>query len=115
MVSFVLAALLSWLVDLATLRWRSVRPTRWEKLGLAVLASKLRSLPADARVQGSLRLFMPETVLRWHRELSGSTTNGARTRGSARPVLSRWPRAWATDPSRDVLGGILHDYHCSAA
>jgi hypothetical protein len=71
---FVLASLLSWLVDLATLRLRSardkeleilllrrqlavlqraqarpVRPTRWEKLGLAVLAGKVRSLPAEAR------------------------------------------------------------------
>jgi transposase InsO family protein len=96
MVFFVLAALLSWLIDLGTLRVQSdrdkeleilllrrqlailqrsqtrpVRPTRWEKLGLAVLASKLRSLPSAARsrVRGSLQLFTPETVLRWHREL----------------------------------------------
>ncbi len=66
MVFFALASLLSLLVDLATLRFRSdrakeleilllrrqiailrraqsrpVRPTHWEKLGLAVLAGKL--------------------------------------------------------------------------
>jgi hypothetical protein len=71
-VLFVLASMLSWLVDLATLPWQSdrdkaleilllrrrlailqcaqmrpVRPTRWEKLGLAVLAGKLPSLPAE--------------------------------------------------------------------
>ncbi len=96
MLFYVLAALLSWLVDLATLRLRSdrskdleilllrhqlavlrraqsrpVRPTRWEKLGRAVLAGKLRSLPADARsrVRGSLQLCSPQTVLRWHRDL----------------------------------------------
>jgi transposase InsO family protein len=96
MLCFALAWLLGWLIDLATLRLRSdrskeleilllrrqlailrrtqarpVRPTRWERLGLAVLAGKLRSLPVEARscVRGSLQLFSPQTVLRWHREL----------------------------------------------
>jgi hypothetical protein len=96
MVCFVLATLLSWLVDLATLRVQSDRDkeleilllrrqlailqrtqprpprlTRWEKLGLAVLVGKLRCLPtaARSRVKASLVLFTPETLLTWHREL----------------------------------------------
>ena len=96
MVFFVLATLLSWCIDLGTLRFqsdrdkdleilllrrqlailqrtqpRSPRLSRWEKLGLAVLVSKLRSLPTETRtrVQESLCLFTPATVLRWHREL----------------------------------------------
>jgi hypothetical protein len=73
-----LVSLLSWLIDLATLRVRSdrskekeleilllrrqlailqraqarpVRPSRRERLGLAVLAGKLRALPAAARTR----------------------------------------------------------------
>jgi hypothetical protein len=96
MLFVVLAAVLSWLIDLATLRWRSdravgleilllrrqlaplqraqprpLRLTRWEKLGLAVLMSLIRALPSAtlSRVQGSLLLVTPATVLRWHREL----------------------------------------------
>jgi transposase InsO family protein len=115
MLFFVLASLLSWLVDLATLRFRSdrakdleilllrrqlailqraqarpVRPTRWEKLGLAVLAGKVRSLPADARsrVWGSLQLFSPETVLRWHRELVRRTWTFRRRRAAGRPPIA---------------------------
>ncbi|HWE63308.1 MAG TPA: hypothetical protein VHB98_16450 [Chloroflexota bacterium] len=96
MVFCLLASLLSWLIDLGTLRWQSDRAkeleilllrrqlailqrtqprpprlTRWEKLGLAVRISKLRYLPATSRsrVRESLRLFTPETVLKWHRDL----------------------------------------------
>ena len=94
MVFFVLATLLSWCIDLGTLRFQSdrdkeleilllrrqlailqrtqqrpLRLSRWEKLCLAVLVSKLRFLPANTRtrVRESLRLFTPATVLRWHR------------------------------------------------
>jgi hypothetical protein len=69
MLFFVIASVLSWVIDLATLRWRPDRAkdleilllrrqlailqhaqprpprlTRWEKLGLAVLMSKVRAL-----------------------------------------------------------------------
>jgi transposase InsO family protein len=115
MVYFVLASLLSWLVDLGTLRRQSdrdkeleilllrrqlailrrsqtrpVRPTRWEKLGLAVLASKLRHLPTDARsrVRESLQLFTPETVLRWHRELVRRKWTFRRQRAPGRPPIT---------------------------
>ena len=48
-----------------------VCPSRWEKLALAVLTAKLRSLTRDVHThwrQGIL-LFSPDMVLRWHREL----------------------------------------------
>lgn len=50
------------------------RPSRlswWEKLPLILLAGKLVQGASNsrARLSQSLFLFMPETVLRWHREL----------------------------------------------
>jgi transposase InsO family protein len=96
MIFFLLASVLSWLIDLATLRFRSdqakdieilllrrqlailqrtqsrpPRLTRWEKLGVVVLMSKLRALPRETRtrVQDSLCLVTPAPVLRWHRDL----------------------------------------------
>jgi hypothetical protein len=114
MLCYALASLLSWLVDLATLRLRSdrskeleilllrrqlamlqrvqqrpVRPTRWERLGLAVLASKLRHLPAEARsrVRGSLQLVSPATALRWHRELARRKWTFRRRRAPGRPPI----------------------------
>jgi putative transposase len=50
---------------------RLVRPNRAEKLILAVLTARLKK--ATKRPAGQLhaviRIFQPETVLRWHREL----------------------------------------------
>ena len=47
------------------------RLTRWEKLTLAVLTSKLAHLTAGprARLDRYVLLFKPDTVLKWHREL----------------------------------------------
>lgn len=50
---------------------KPVRPTRIKKLTLAVVAAKLKGItkrPA-AGLRDNLRLFQPETVLKWHREL----------------------------------------------
>jgi hypothetical protein len=115
MVFFVLASLLSWLIDLATLRIRSDRAreleilllrrqlailqrtqprpprlSRWEKLGLAVLVGKLGALPRQtrSRVQESLRLVTPATVLRWHRELVRRKWTIQRPRSVGRPPIS---------------------------
>jgi putative transposase len=115
MVFFVLATLLSWLVDIGTLRLQSDRDkeleilllrrqiailqrtqprpprlSRWEKLGLAVLVGKLRSLPTEARarVQDSLCIFTPATVLRWHRELVRRKWTFRRQRAAGRPPIS---------------------------
>jgi len=47
------------------------RLSPWERLTLALLATKLRHLTAEARQRWvrSLILVRPETVLRWHRDL----------------------------------------------
>jgi hypothetical protein len=59
--------------QLRMLERRQPRPrlTRWEKLTLTLLATKLRRSTADAgrHWSRSLLLVTPETVLRWHREL----------------------------------------------
>jgi putative transposase len=50
---------------------RSPRLSLWEKLTLAVLATKLGRLttgPQD-RLASSILLIQPATVLKWHREL----------------------------------------------
>jgi transposase InsO family protein len=49
---------------------RPARPTRWDKLALALLAAKLtRHTATRSRLRDCLLLFTPDTVLRWHREL----------------------------------------------
>ncbi len=47
------------------------RPSRLEKLALAVVAAKLTGLHHDARarVDQVVLLFKPDTLLKWHREL----------------------------------------------
>ena len=60
--------------QLAILQRTQARPprlTRWEKVTLAVLASRLTRLcgGARARLDACLLLFKPDTVLRWHRDL----------------------------------------------
>ena len=48
-----------------------VRATRFEKLTLAVIASRLKKLThrSAKQIEEFIRLFQPETVLGWHREL----------------------------------------------
>jgi hypothetical protein len=91
-----LAQVLTFLLDLLALPWRSSREqdleilllrhqlailqrtqprpprlTRWERLVLAVLTARLARLVGGARSRLSdcLLLFRPDTVLRWHRDL----------------------------------------------
>jgi NAD(P)-dependent dehydrogenase (short-subunit alcohol dehydrogenase family) len=113
MIFFVIATQLSWLIDLGTLRFQSdrdkeleilllrrqlavqhrtqprpLRLTRWEKLGLAVLVGKLRSLPTTTHVRESLLLVRPETVLKWHRELVHRKWRYGHQRPPGRPPVS---------------------------
>ncbi len=50
---------------------KPIKPTRTEKLILAVLVHKLKghSQNTTRQLQEIVRIFKPETVLRWHREL----------------------------------------------
>ncbi|MCJ7700792.1 MAG: integrase core domain-containing protein [Anaerolineales bacterium] len=48
-----------------------IRPNRIEKLTLATLTAKLKQIPhiSNNQLRDVIRIFQPETVLRWHREL----------------------------------------------
>ena len=48
-----------------------IRPSRVEKMTLAVLTSKTKQIShrATDQLQDVIRIFQPETILRWHREL----------------------------------------------
>lgn len=88
--------------QLAILQRTQARPpwiTRWEKLALAVLATRLTRLcgGARARLDACLLLFRPDTVLRWHRDL----------------VRRKWtfraqPRMGRPPTSPEVVELILH-------
>jgi hypothetical protein len=69
---------------------RRVRPSRWEKLTLAILAAKLRQHTQGARAgwRQSLVLCSPETVLRWHRELVRRKWTFRRRRVGGRPPVT---------------------------
>ena len=48
-----------------------IRPSKAEKLTLAVLTDKLKTMSnrSASQLRNVLRIFQPETVLKWHREL----------------------------------------------
>jgi len=48
-----------------------IKPNRVEKMTLAILIAKLKRIPhrSTNQLQNVIRIFQPETVLRWHREL----------------------------------------------
>ena len=50
---------------------KPLKPNRAEKLTLAVLTARLKllTLRSANQLQTVIRIFQPETVLRWHQEL----------------------------------------------
>jgi putative transposase len=68
---------------------KPVRPTRAEKMTLAVLVARLKGCSGrPAReLRSLLRLFQPETVLRWHRDLVRPKWRYARKNRGGRPPL----------------------------
>lgn len=69
-----------------------LKPTRVEKLTLAVLVTKLRqgSRQPAYQLRDLVRLFQPETVLRWHRQLiRRKWTYATHTNKGGRPALDR--------------------------
>ncbi len=50
---------------------KPVRPTRAERLTIAVITTKLKSATGQTPMQlrRVIRIFQPETVLQWHRQL----------------------------------------------
>lgn len=71
--------------------YKPVRLTRAEKLTLAVLANRLKQTTnRTARaLRGIIRIFQPETVLRWHRELVRRKWTFAHKHKGGRPQLSK--------------------------
>jgi hypothetical protein len=65
------------------------RPTRWEKLTLAVLTGKLKDVAKKARYpwRHSVLLFTPETILRWHRDLVRRKWTFTHKRRGGRPRI----------------------------
>ena len=111
---FVLAHLVTFLVDLLTPRWRpdgdkdlqilllqhqvrllqrqrpQPRLTRAEKLTLAVLTTRLAHVTAGprSRLERYVLLFKPDTVLKWHRELVRRKWTVRRHQPGGRPAIS---------------------------
>jgi len=50
---------------------KSVKPNQIEKMTLAILTAKLQQVTQRStnQLHDFIRIFQPETVLRWHREL----------------------------------------------
>src|SRR3954468_14971236 len=75
----------------------------WQKLPLAVLAALLMRTGAKSRetLDASARLFKPETLLRWHRELVRRKWTFQRPNQRGRPAidpeLEQWIRRLAQD------------------
>ena len=56
---------------------KPVRPSRIEKLTLAVVTAKFKAITdqSSAQFTAVIRLFQPETVLKWHRDLVHGNVN----------------------------------------
>ncbi len=66
------------------------RLTRWEKLTLAVLTTKLARLTAGPRstLEQYVLLFKPDTVVKWHRELVRRKWTCRRQGAGGRPTIT---------------------------
>ena len=69
---------------------KPIKPTRTEKLILAVLVNKLKQHThrSTQQLREIVRIFQPETVLKWHRQLVRRKWTYARKRRGGRPRLS---------------------------
>ncbi len=79
--------------QLRILKRKHPRPphlSRWDKLGLAVLAARLVVLSSTgrSRLAQVMRLFKPDTVLKWHRELGRHKWTFRRRRVTGRPRIA---------------------------
>lgn len=79
--------------QLRILQRRSPKPpqlSRWEKLGLAILAANFTRFGrgAKTKLHDALLLFKPDTVLKWHRELVRRKWTFANKAKNGRPVTN---------------------------
>jgi putative transposase len=68
-----------------------IRPSRVEKMTLAVLTTKIKQLShrATDQLQDVIRIFQPETILRWHRELVRRNWTYPNKNKGGRPATSK--------------------------
>jgi len=68
-----------------------IRPNRVEKLTLSVLAVKLKkfSNQTTKQIRNVIRIFQPETVLRWHHELIRRKWTYQRKNKGGRPSINK--------------------------
>lgn len=68
-----------------------IKPNRVEKMKLAVPATKIKRISHQTsnQLQGVIRIFQPETVLRWHRELVRRKWIYPNKNKGGRPSLSK--------------------------
>ena len=69
---------------------KPLRPSQIEKLTLAVITAQLKTHTkrSTAQLRDTLRLFQPETVLKWHRELVRRKWTYQRVKVIGRPSIA---------------------------
>jgi putative transposase len=75
---------------------------RWQKVPLAVLTIRLKDKATNARTTlvESVRLFKPETVIGWHRELVRRKWAFKQGRKPGRPPIDSELEEWMVHPSQ---------------
>ena len=70
---------------------RTLKPSKSEKLTMAVLVSRLkqRTKRTTLDLRSSVRIFTPRTVIRWHKELVKRKWTYKRTNKGGRPRISK--------------------------
>jgi len=68
-----------------------IKPSRVEKLTLSVLTVKLKKITnmTTSQLKSAIRVFQPETVIRWHRELVRKKWTYQRENKGGRPSISK--------------------------
>jgi len=68
-----------------------LKPNRFEKLTLVVLTIKLKRIShlSTSQLRNVIRIFQPETVLRWHRQLVRWKWTYSSKKGVGRPKVRR--------------------------
>ena len=68
-----------------------IKPNRVEKMALAVLTTKIKRISHQStnQLRDSIRIFQPETILRWHRELVRRKWTYTNKNKGGRPAISK--------------------------
>lgn len=72
-------------------RTKPIKPSKAEKLTLTVLANKLKRVKkcSTNQLRDIIRIFQPETVLKWHRELVRRKWTQERANKGSRPQINQ--------------------------